>query len=212
MPLKDLTGKQFGRWTVICRDGKEYKNGSKWICRCSCGTVKSVFSQHLTRGVSQSCGCLAAEKNSETLKTHGMTNTRLFHIWQLMRERCYNSSHPAYNRYGGRGICVCKEWENFQPFYNWAMINGYAEDLTIDRIDNNGNYEPDNCRWVNLFVQANNKCNNRYFPYNGELHTLPEWSRLYGISFPALRSRVIYHGWTMERALTEPIRRHYRRK
>lgn len=123
-----------------------------------------------------------------------------------MKNRCFNSKTPRYSDYGGRGITVCDEWKNdFKAFYDWATLNGYCDDLTIDRIDNDGNYEPSNCRWVTMDVQANNSryCHN--IEFNGEVHSISEWSRILGISRGALNNRINKYGYSIERAFTEPV-------
>lgn len=138
-------------------------------------------------------------------KTHGLTNTRLYRIWCNMKTRCYCKTDFHYPRYGARGIVVCTEWKNdFQAFYDWSMSNGYSDDLTIDRIDVNGNYEPQNCRWADNFTQANNTRRNRYYTYNNETHTLTEWSRIVGIKREILKDRIFKLGWSFEDAIKTP--------
>ena len=125
-------------------------------------------------------------------------------IWRAMKERCYNSKCEAYHNYGGRGIIVCDEWlHNFKAFYDWSITNGYRDDLTIDRIDVNGNYEPSNCRWVTRLTQANNQRTNHLITYKGETHTMAEWAKIKHISYGALRQR-LYRKWSIEKALNTP--------
>ncbi len=151
--LIDLTGQVFGRWTVLRFDSA--KNGDAyWICKCACGTVRSVNGYHLRSGRSTSCGCYSAElvRKSPRGTTHGLkkANPRLYRIWQCMLNRCRRKKDKYYHRYGGRGISVCEEWHSFPPFYEWAVANGYKDILTIDRIDVDGNYEPANCQWITM--------------------------------------------------------------
>lgn len=135
---------------------------------------------------------------------HGMSHTRLFKSWVHMRERCYNPKDKRYSQYGGRGITVCDEWKNeFLPFYEWAMANGYDDNLTIDRIDVNKGYCPQNCRWADMRTQQNNRSNNHRLEYKGENHTINEWSRLVGIRRQTILRR-IKDGWSVEDALTKP--------
>jgi hypothetical protein len=170
----DLTGQRFGQVTVvertlnhICPSGQRK---TMWRCLCDCGNEIIATSANLKNGHHVSCGCLVAGRMSsigKKRKTHGKSNTRLYHIWVGMKSRCLNPHNIKYNIYGGRGIKVCSDWLNsFEEFCDWAMANGYADNLTIDRIDGNGNYEPSNCRWSTLSEQ--NKNRNKWHWRKGE--------------------------------------------
>lgn len=200
--LIDLSGQRFGRLTVIERADSS-KGKTKWLCKCECGKETVVFASNLTRGIAKSCGCLRNEVTSKRRTIHGQRRSRLYNIWEQMKGRCTRSTHPFYRLYGGRGITICEEWkDSFKPFHDWATANGYADNLTIDRIDTNGNYCPENCRWADMVTQANNTSRNHLLEYNGEVHTLAEWSKLTGINYMSLKTR-IRRGWSVERALTE---------
>ena len=157
MKLIDLTGQRFGRLVVLQR-AKTINKRTKWLCKCECGNEVVVEAYNLRVGHTQSCGCLQRAATSVANKTHGQGHTRLYRIWNNMKNRCYRKSYHAYNHYGGRGITICNEWlHDFQAFYDWAMANGYRDDLSIDRIDSNGNYCPKNCRWATMTEQNKNK-------------------------------------------------------
>ena len=157
MQLIDLTGRKFGRLLVLKRENPINKR-TLWLCKCDCGKEVVVESYNLRKGHTQSCGCLQAEAASKANKTHGLKDARIYRIWNCMKNRCYRKSYHAYKHYGGRGIKVCDEWLNdFQSFHDWAMANGYDDNLSIDRIDNNKGYQPDNCRWVTMAEQNKNK-------------------------------------------------------
>jgi len=149
--LDSLVGQVFNRLTVLEEDLPQ-KRPRKWICKCSCGIVKSIDQQALRNGSTQSCGCL----NREIVTIHGDSKTRLFGIWQHMNQRCNNPKSHAYSEYGGRGITVCKEWADYSTFKKWSIENGYTDELSIDRIDNDMGYYPENCRWATKSTQQRN--------------------------------------------------------
>ena len=151
---------------------------SKWKCVCDCGNTIEVLGYNLKSGNTRSCGCLQKDWATEQHKKHGETGTRLFTAWVHMKQRCNNPNDRAYKYYGARGITVCEQWANsFEDFRDWAMTNGYADNLTIDRIDVNGDYSPENCRWITIQEQQRNKRDNVRVSYNGQVKTVGEWAK-----------------------------------
>lgn len=207
--LEDLTGMRFGRLTVISLDRYDPKNHStRWNCLCDCGTEKSVFASCLKSGGTTSCGCYSSEQKSKRSRTHGFGNeNRLYRIWIGIKSRCYSKSNHNFERYGARGIFVCDDWRNsFETFREWALSSGYRDDLSIDREDNNGPYSPQNCRWATKKVQNNNRRTNVYITYNGETHTLSEWSEITGIKALTLASRK-RAGWSDTECIEIPVKK-----
>lgn len=207
MPIKyaNLEGSRFGRLTVISET--QLKNGRfGWLCKCDCGEIVSHPARRLISGNTQSCGCLKRQMVVERSTKHNLSHTRIYKTLSGMKDRCQNKKARAYVDYGGRGIKVCDEWlgENgVTNFYQWSMQNGYKKTLTIDRIDNNKGYSPDNCRWVSMKEQGSNKRNNRTFTYRGETKTLTEWSRVLGIKRETIRDRMDKLGYSFEEAIVK---------
>lgn len=197
-PKVDLAGKRFGRLIAVAWAGT-----GRWMCMCDCGSEIAVATNSLTHGNTRSCGCLASDQLRDRNTKHGFCGTRIYGIWNRMRQRCSDSNATDYERYGGRGIRVCAEWNDFRIFYEWAMANGYRDDLTIDRTDNDGNYNPDNCRWATRRQQANNKRNSRRITFHGKTKTLAGWSRALAIDHSLLRYRLAR--WDIERAFITPV-------
>lgn len=200
----DLTGKRFGKLTVIKKHNQDKWGGWNWLCMCDCGNETVVSGVHLRGMKTKSCGC--SRKESKNF-SHKMTGSRIYSIWQAMKSRCYYEKSKAFKHYGGRGIKVCDEWKNsFIRFYEWSMKNGYDENAergqcTIDRIDVNGNYEPNNCRWATIKQQANNTRRNHFIEYNGKTQTVSEWANELGVEPDSIFNR-LQKGFTEEEALT----------
>lgn len=200
---KDITGQRFGYLVAIkladpLITPREKKR--RWKCKCDCGNTAIVLQTNLIQGKQTSCGC----KHFDRIRTHGLARTRLYRIWRNMRTRCQNIKSPSYQDYGAKGISVCEEWNNFEHFKDWALSNGYSEELTIDRIDYNGNYEPNNCRWATIKEQMNNKSDNIVIKCDGESHTLMEWHEITGIAYGTLKGRY-KRGWSAEQIMHTPV-------
>jgi hypothetical protein len=192
---KDLSSMIFGKLTVIERAGSTRDHRPTWLCKCECGNEKVVEGDSLTRGKTKSCGCIRSEVMKARQYKHGFSNERMWDIWRNMISRCYDDTYENYKNYGGRGIRVCDEWKNdYLSFKSWALNNGYSDNLTIDRKDNDRNYEPSNCRWATEDMQNYNKRNTVYITINGETRNLKEWSDLSGIS-KGLIYRRFKKGW-----------------
>jgi hypothetical protein len=190
---KDLRSNVYGKLIPLYIDTERTKRKAYWICQCKCGNIASIRSDQLQNGSCKSCGCIKKEQDKLNLDrtTHNLSKTRLYKIWQHMKARCYDQSRHDYYRYGGRGVKVCNEWfRSFETFYNWSMVNGYVNTLSIDRIDNNGNYEPDNCKWSTGKEQANNRRSNIKIFYKNNIVTLKQLSELTAIKYDILRYRV----------------------
>lgn len=205
---ENIIGKKFGKLTVL-EELKSTKKGD-WHkhlkCLCECGRISYPTKTEVLNGRVKSCGCRIREIAKKLNTTHGLSKTRIYNIWQGIKARCFNKNLKGYKNYGGRGVIICNEWlANFMNFYNWSINNGYQDNLTIDRIDNNGNYEPNNCRWVDMKTQQKNRTNNNLITYNGKTLCLIEWERITGIKSNTIRER-IKRGWTIKQALETPKR------
>lgn len=208
MKSVDIIGQKFGRLTVLSLHHKTQrykKDGSlsgyreHYLCKCDCGKNSIVEKYCLTKGITKSCGCYNIDRLKErNRKSHGMYRTRLNTIWNSMKNRCTRKNNKNY---GGRGITVCNEWNrDFMAFYNWAVKNGYKENLTIDRIDVNGNYEPQNCRWITTKEQCRNTRYNRKITIRNETKCLVEWCEILNLNYKTVCTR-LHRGWKEERAL-----------
>ena len=205
--MDNMIGKVYGNLTVLEYCGTDKYHNKLYKCKCVCGNETITQGYGLRTNHVKSCGCLKKSVAKQNFTTHGLRNHPLYITWVNMRKRCNDSNATGYENYGGRGIKICDEWNNdFEIFYNWAIKNGYKKGLTIDRINNNGNYEPNNCRFVDYYIQGSNKRNNHFITINGETKTLFQWSRLYNID-PSLILCRIKRGWTEQDAITKPIKR-----
>lgn len=184
--FRDLTGERFSRLLVVSLaddyvSPKGYHK-KRWKCKCDCGKEIIVWSGNLLSGHTKSCGCIHEEKLALGNIKHGLSHSRIYNIWAGIIDRCENPKSQYYYAYGGKGVAICPEWRNSPAaFYQWAISHGYDDSLSIDRIDNDGDYCPENCRWATRLEQANNTSRNRRIEYNGEIKTLAQWARDVGI-------------------------------
>ena len=190
--VHDLTGQKFGLLTVIGLAETDTRK-TYWVCKCDCGNMKTVRSDSLLCGAIKSCGCIKRKQDEVNLTKnhrHKMSGTRIYSEWQGMKGRCYNKGNARYADWGGRGIEVCEQWRNsFESFYTWAMANGYQDNLTIDRIDNNGNYCPENCRWVGQQEQCRNRRSNINLTIGNSTRTLMEWCEIFQVDYANVNAR-----------------------
>lgn len=217
--IKNAEGNIYGYIEVLEMTNKRKNGYVVYKCKCNkCGRIFENSLEHYRARAKQgidtmTCGCY--DRHHNNLYKSGLSNTRLRYIYDNMKSRCNNKNNKNYKNYGGRGITICNEWLNeengFETFYKWAINNGYAKKLTIDRINNDGNYEPNNCRWTNFREQIINRRNMKKFNYNGIIKTLPEFAKQYNIALPTLKDR-IRRGWNIERALNEKVHKNFKGK
>ena len=205
-PLNDLTGFAFGSLTVLRLGEKERKTtGAWWLCQCACGKQKNIPASDLVSGGTNSCGCEHKARIAKAFTRHGMTGSRTYRIWQNMKTRC-----KKHMDYAGRGITYDKLWDKFDNFL--ADMGVAPDDMSLDRIDCNGNYEKSNCRWATQKQQMNNRRTNTFIEWDGKTQTISEWADELGISPTTLRCRIYEYGWSLERAMTEKVNESFRRK
>lgn len=195
--LIDLCGQKFNKLLIVERRGSDKLGHPLWLCKCDCGNYKICRGDKVKTGKIKSCGCNNQQQD------HGLCHTRLYHIFVGMKDRCYNKHNSRYKNYGNRGIKICDEWlTDFVKFYSWAMENGYREGLTIERVDVNGNYEPNNCSWITIEEQQKNKTNSIILDYNGKSLCISEWAKI--LNIPASKLYRQYHkGLPVEQILKE---------
>ena len=204
--LEIKQGDKFGKWTIIEEIAPKIisrKPRRMFRCQCECGNIGEVQLACLRNGHSTSCECEQKRRAAETQTKHGLTDKHpLYLTWKNMKKRCNYPNASEYKNYGGRGICVCEEWsDSFQSFYDWAINNGWSRELTIDRIDTDGNYCPENCRWANVETQMNNTTKNHYIEYNGNTYTLSTLSKHLNIPYNIVRYRLSRCKWAVEQLI-----------
>lgn len=199
----DITGIKYNNLLVIQRVENSKSGKPRWKCLCDCGNYAIVDSYNLKYGEVKSCGCLR-KKNAK--KTHGFSKTRLYREWAGIIQRCENKNHKSYNNYGKRGIKICDEWRNnFENFRDWSIKNGYKDNLTIDRIDIDKNYSPNNCRWITKGEQAKNRSCNYNIEYMGKKQNLQDWCTELNLDYKRMHNRINKLGWDFEKAIKTPV-------
>lgn len=200
MRYKDLVNQKFGRLTALYKLHNNHTKYAVWLCVCDCGNLKEVKSDALRTGNTKSCGCLNIDIHSR----HKLSRSRIYYIWCHIKARCTNKNNKDYQNYGARGITICDSWTtDFLTFHDWTINNGYQDNLTIDRINVDGNYEPENCRWATLKEQCRNKRNNRNITINGETHCLKEWCEILNLNYNTARTRLYHLKWPIENVLKQ---------
>lgn len=194
--FNDLKGKKYGRLLAISFNKLNHSGNSMWLCKCDCKNEKIVCGSKLLNGHTKSCGCLRSSRN-------GLSNTRIYHIWRLMISRCEDYKSDSYYWYGFKGIAVCDEWHDFDRFYQWALLSGYKDNLSIDRIDSNGNYEPSNCRWISQKEQCNNVSSNHILTHQNKQYTISQFAELLGFNYWTIINRLRL-GWDVKRIAETP--------
>jgi hypothetical protein len=211
--IKDITGQRFGNLLIIKAVYQDKKNAWHWLCKCDCGNEKIISGVNIRSGHTQSCGCYNRERTLETHITHGKTDSKIHYTYINMKQRCLNSNHPEYHNYGGRGITVCERWLGSEGFINFYRDMGDPPvKHELDRINNNGDYEPGNCRWATSSEQSRNTRMTIMLERNGENKSLSDWADIFNIRAKTLWSRLYVSKWDQERAFTEPVRNRRRKK
>ena len=201
--VKRLENQRFGRLLVLEEVGRTKSGSTTWRCLCDCGNEKAISSSSLRHSGTQSCGCIKQEQRLSQ-KIHGETHSPIHRLWAGMKNRCNNPNNHKYERYGARGIRVCSEWaSSYEAFRDWCLSNGYRPGLTIERLNVDGDYSPENCIFATQKVQQNNRSNNHRITYNGANHTMSEWADLLGMSYKMLEHR-LNRGWTVDEAFSIP--------
>lgn len=206
--LINLIGKQFGLLVVIRRMDNDKLGNSRWLCRCNCKDGKEIIvsGQHLKNGHTKSCGCLRKEKTRQRFMKHGYSSSKIYSVWKEIIQRCTNPNHKRWKDYGGRGIKVCERWLKFENFLE-DMGENWKLGLTIERKNNKKGYYKENCKWATSKEQNRNSRNNRLETYKGKTQCLAAWAEEYDIIYNTLWDRLYRYGWSIEKALTTPVRK-----
>lgn len=202
----EFLNKSFGDLFVLEEAG--YHKRIRLVkCKCICGVIKIYPLARIKNGDIVSCGCRIRRLTIERNTTHGHSKTKLYRVWEGMKERCSNANHESYAHYGGKGVTVCAEWKDYTKFFNWTVAAGYKDGLSLDRYPNiDGNYEPNNCRWATIIQQMRNMSTNRIIEYNGQSKCIAEWAEIFGLRAGLIYDRLNKLGWSIHKALTTPIK------
>lgn len=205
--MANLIGLRFGRLVVQRLDHYNDRHVPYWECQCDCGKTHIVCGTSLTRGYTRSCGCFHDEMARNRATKHGDTHTGLYYVWQSMLKRCSDLHNKNYKNYGGRGIAVCLDWHDYKEFRSWALKTGYKKGLSIDRIDNNGNYCPENCRWATRSQQNDNTRRTIKIKYHNKTQSLTAWCKELGLKRDTIYARIHSYGWPIQKAFNTTIRK-----
>lgn len=201
--FKDITGQRFGKLVVLKVAYKDKRHECHWLCKCDCGSETTTTGNRLRSGKTKSCGCIQkAMRDAGNHKSHGMTKSRLYYEWCNMKSRCDNQGNIMFKNYGGRGIKYCDAWKKFEGFRDWALNHGYNDTLTLERLDVNKNYEPDNCEWIPIEKQYLNRTDSHFLTAFGKTQTIKEWADETGLKYDTIHARIKYYGWSIEDALS----------
>lgn len=211
--IEEMTGRRYGMLRVLGASPDRIlpsgKKESMCLCECDCGKIKAIRVASLKNGNTKSCGCYRNKCSSERMHaraTHGLGGTKIYGVWKCMIDRCQNPNNKSYKNYGGKGVDVCSEWQDVNVFVEWALMSGYKDGLTLERVNNNQGYYPDNCIWADRYVQNNHTSRNHLLTYMGRTQTMAQWSRELGLSYSAIKTRINRYGWPTEVALATPVR------
>lgn len=200
--FQNLVGLKFNKLLVLEHAGKNPIGKHQYLCKCDCGNTTIARSEDIKSGNTKSCGCIRSEQLSQRNFKHGFAHTDMYNVWSTMKERCYNENSKAYKNYGGRGIKLSLEWQDYTNFHN-DMVLTYKKGLSIERVDNNKNYSKENCIWAGSIAQANNTKRNRIVELNGEKDTLVRMCKKYNVDYIVMQSR-LYKGWSVKEAFEKP--------
>lgn len=203
----NMANKKYGKLLALSLHHIDKRGKTYWLCKCDCGKETVADGYKIRKGITTSCGCVQANwRKTGPNHSHGLTNSRLYSIWSNIKARCNNPKNYEFKYYGGKGVCICQEWTDFSAFYEWAINHGYNDKLTIKRDNVNGNYCPENCKWILPDKQYLNRTDSHFVTAFGKTQTIKEWSDETGIKYGTIERRINAYHWPAERAVSEPPR------